>query len=323
MGPATAAVALTPKRFTGVLVIACLGFGLAGCKNKGGGGSGEPDPAALKAQQELIARRDKLLDTRKKLQDQRNQIDLEIKDIEAKGGDASEQIKKRAELDTQLESSNSDLVSMVSAVNGKIDALSQSGDKAAAVAGREAEVAARERLVAERESRIADRETALSKRESDAAQRWKDSCNTGGTPLIIQQAAPKSGNYTNKDVSALIQKAKSAMNKKGLINSDLPGPAQGLEGEASKAMNENDMSKAYFAAAQLVATVDAQQINRDFIRAKIARLQGQVKGAKLDEQTNKELQDTLGDVMNSYNNGDFVAANRRLNTLAAKLAKGG
>jgi hypothetical protein len=306
-------------RFTGVLVILCLGFGLAGCKNKGDGGGGGTDPAALKAQQDLIARRDKLLAARKTLQDQRDKI-VEIKDIESKGGDASEQIKKRAELDTQLESSTSDLISMV---NGKLEAIKQTGDKAAAMAGREAEVAARERLVAERESRIADRERAFASREVESAQRWKDTCNTGGAPLIIQQAAPKDGKYTNKDVNALIQKAKTAMSKKGLINSDLPGPAQNLEGEASKALNENDMSKAYFAAAQLVATVDGLQINRDFIRAKIARMQGQVKSTKLDEQTNKELQDALGDVMNSYNNGDFVAANRRLNLLAGKLPKGG
>ena len=45
------------------------------------------------------------------------------------------------------------------------------------------------------------------------------------------------------------------------------GPGAGLESEASKALNENDMSKAYFAAAQLVATVDAIPVNRAFIQA--------------------------------------------------------
>src|SRR5690606_41267899 len=62
----------------------------------------------LKAQQELIARRDKLLEARRKLQADRDKIDLEIKDIQAKGGDASEHIKRRAELDSQLETSTSD-----------------------------------------------------------------------------------------------------------------------------------------------------------------------------------------------------------------------
>ena len=303
-------------RIVGLLLVTCLGAApVVGCKNKGSTEEA-PDPDALKAQQELIARRDKLLDARKKLQAERDKIDLEIKDIESKGGDAAEQIKKRAELDSQLETSTSDLISMV---NGKLDAMKQSSDKSANVAGREAEIASRERTVAEREARIAERERALTQRDFEAAQRWKDTCNTGGAPLIIQQAAPKSGKYTNTDVTALIQKAKNAMAKKGLINSDLPGPAQGLEGEASKSINEGDMSKAYFAAAQLVATVDAIQVNRAFIQAKMARISAQVKSAKVDEATNKELAEILGDVMQKYNDGDFAAANKRLNNLAAKL----
>lgn len=306
-------------RIAGLVVFLCLSAGLSGCKNKGDA-DGAPDPDALKAQQELIAKRDKLLDARKKLQAERDKIDVEIKDIESKGGDASEQIKKRAELDSQLETSTSDLVSMVS---GKLDAMKQTNDKATAIAGREAEVASRERSLADREARIAERERLLVQRDLESAQRWKDSCNTGAAPVIIQQTAPKGGNYTQKDVGALINKAKTAMSKKGIINSDLPGPAQNLEGEATRAMNDNDMSKAYFAAAQLVATVDAIAVNRQFIQAKTARLSAQVKATKLDEQTNKELADILGDVMNSYNNGDFGAANRRLNNLAAKLAKGG
>jgi hypothetical protein len=307
-------------RIAGILVLLCLAAG-AGCKNKGDGDSGASDPEALKAQQELIARRDKLLEARKKLQAERDKVDIDIKDVESKGGDASELIKKRAELDSQLETSNSDLVSMVS---GKIDAVIKSGDKAAAIASREAEMASRERAIADREARVGDRERALAQREVEAAQRWKDSCSTGGAPLIIQQAAPTSGGkYTNKDVNGMLAKAKQAMAKKGVLNSDLPGPAQNLESEASKAMNDNDMSKAYFAAAQLSATVDAIQINRQFIQAKTARLSAQVKATKVDEATNKELADILGDVMNSYNNGDFGAANRRLNNLAAKLAKGG
>jgi len=303
-------------RIAGFLVMLCLSAGLAGCKNKGETDGAVADPEALKAQQELIARRDKLLDARKKLQQDRDKVDLEIKDIEAKGGDASEQIKKRADLDSQLETSNSDLVAMF---NGKLDAVVKSGDKAAAIASREAEVASRERAIADREARIGDRERALAQRENEAAQRWKDSCSMGSAPVIIQQAPTTGGKYTNKDVNGMLQKATQSMAKKGLMTSDLPGPAQNLESEASKAMNDNDMSKAYFAAAQLAGTVDSIQINRQFIQAKTARLSAQVKATKLDEATNKELANIIADVMNSYNNGDFGAANRRLNNLAAKL----
>lgn len=302
-------------RIAGILVFVCLSAGLLGCKNKGDADAA-PDPEAVKAQQELIAKRDKLLEARKKLQTDKDKLDVEIKEIQAKGGDASEQLKKKAELETELESSNENLISLV---NSKLDGLGKAADKTAQVASREAEIASREKAVADREARIADREKALATRDAESAARWKESCSVGA-PMIIQSAAPKDGKYTNKDVSALIQKAKAVMNKKGLIGSDL-GPAATLESEAGKALNENDMSKAYFAAAQLVATVDAIVVNRQFIQAKTARLSAQAKGMKLDEGTNKQVADGLGDVMQKYNDGDFSAANRRLNQLAAILAK--
>jgi hypothetical protein len=111
------------------------------------------------------------------------------------------------------------------------------------------------------------------------------------------------------------------MTKQSLLPSDLPGPAQGLESEASKAMNDNDMSKAYFAAAQLAAMVDSVVVNRPFIQTKIARLQAQIKSSKVDEPSQQQLAQGLVDVMQKYNDGDFGAANRRLNQLAAVLAK--
>lgn len=302
-------------RIAGILLLLCLGAGF-GCKNKGDADAA-PDPEAVKAQQELIARRDKLLEARKKLQSDKEKLDAEIKEIQAKGGDASEQLKKKAELETELESQNESIISLV---NAKLDGLGKAADKTAQVAAREAEVASRERAVAEREARIAERERLLAQRDAESAARWKESCSVGA-PMIIQSAAPKDGKYTTKDVGALIQKAKALMTKKNLIPSDLPGPAQTLESEAAKALDDNDMSKAYFAAAQLVATIEAITVNRQFIQAKTARLSAQAKGMKLDEATNKQIADGLGDVMQKYNDGDFGAANRRLNQLAGILAK--
>jgi hypothetical protein len=149
------------------------------------------------------------------------------------------------------------------------------------------------------------------------AARWKDTCSSGA-PVIIQQSG-KGGNYTKRDVSDLIAKAKAGMSKKGLLGSDLPGPTQGLEGEASKAMNENDMSKAYFAAAQLAGTVDSITVNRPFIQAKMARVQAQIKSSKPDDATNQQLSGILAEVIQKFGDGDFAAANKRLNQLVAML----
>ena len=295
---------------TGALVVLCC-LALAACKNKGDAAS---DPNARKAQEELIARRDALLKQRQSLQSERDKIDSQIKDGEAQGSDVTELKKKRADLESQIDNQSSEFINMVSS---KLDAVQASGDKAAQVTAREAEIGSRERTLAEREARLADRERQLAQRESEAAQRWKDSCSVGA-PMIVQ-AAPKGGNYTKKDVSDVIGRAHATMAKKGILTGDLPGPAQSLEAEASKAMNENDFSKAYFAAAQLAGQVDAIQINRAFIQAKTARIQAQIKNSKPDEGTNSQLDAILRDVMVKYGDGDFAAANKRLNAAAAML----
>jgi hypothetical protein len=294
-----------------VLCLLCLGAGAMGCKNKSEADSA-PDPAAIKAQQELVARRDALLAARTKLQADRDKLDVEIKDIQAKGGDPAEQIKKRADLDSQIESSTSDLINMV---NNKLDAMKQSGDKTANVAAREADLGGREKILADREAKFAERERQFAAREAESAARWKDTCAMAA-PVMIQ-APTKGGNYGKKDVSDLIQKAKSTMAKKGILVADLPGPSQTLESEAAKAMADNDYNKAYFAAAQLAGQVDAIQINRVFIQAKMARIQAQLKANKVDEGTNAQAGQILSDVMLKYNEGDFGAANRRLNQLGA------
>ncbi len=299
-------------RIAGLLVLLCLSGVVGGCKNKG---DAAPDPNAAKAQADLIARRDALLKQRQQLQSDKEKIEAEISDVKAKGGDATDLEKKRADIDNQLETQTSEIINNLSS---KVEAaIQQSGDKTAVVAAREAEVGSRERTLADREAKLAERERALATREAEAAQRWKDSCSVGAAPMIIQ--APKGGTYTKKDVSDLIGKAKATMAKKGILMSDLPGPTQQLESEASKAMNENDFSKAYFAAAQLAGQVDAIQINRAFIQAKTARLQTQVKSSKVDDSTNQQLDATIRDVMQKYNDGDFAAANKRLNALAGML----
>ena len=301
-------------RVRGFAILLCLCAGLFACKHKGDADA-SPDSSAAD-QQELLQRRDALLAARQKLQSERDTVDKQIADAEAQGSDATELKKKRAELDSQLESNSSDALALL---NSKLDALKQTGDKRDSVALREAEIANREKAVAEREARVAEREKALVQRDFEMSQRWKDSCATATAPVIIQQVAPKGGSYTRSDVSALIQRAKTTMARKGLITSDLPGGAQGLESAASKALDDNDTSKAYFAAQQLVATVDAIRIDRPFIQAKTARLQAEIKRSHVDEATQRELASAIGDVIQKYNDGDFNAANRRLDQLASKV----
>ena len=286
-----------------------------GCKSKDDDNAA-PDPEALKAQQELIARRDALMAQRQTIESNISKLDAEIQVKKANNEDTADLEKQKRDLQAKLEGQESDLSSLTS----KIDKVVAQGGTAAAIATREAAMSQRESKVAQREREFAERERAIAQREAALAQREKETCGAA-TPMIIQAAPPKGGNYTKADVAPLLARAKNAMRKKGILPADLPGGAQSLENQATDAMAANDWGKAYFAAQQLVAIVDSIKVDRLFIQAKMARLNRQVTSSKVDEATNQQLVAALADVAQKYNDGNFASANTRLNQLATQLAQ--
>lgn len=299
-------------RLARVLVLVWLAGGLCACKDRGEA-SAAVDPAAIKAQQDLARRRDALLEQRQRLESQRKVVLEQIEKVEASGGDTKELTRQRDDLTAQIDGQSAELSQM----SDKLSSLSTKLDSAAELAIREDRLAQREGKLAAREASVGDRERGLASREEKLAQREKDTCGTAA-PMIIQTARTD-GKYGKADVQPLLARARATMSKKGILVADLPGPAQGLEGESTRAMADNDWGKAYFAAAQLVAMVDAVKVDRGFIQAKTARLSTQVKASKPDDATNQQLTGVLSDVMQKYNDGNFAAANVRLNALAAML----
>ncbi|HMG22932.1 MAG TPA: hypothetical protein VK607_16470 [Kofleriaceae bacterium] len=299
-------------RIARVVVLLWLAGSVAACKDRGDAAAA-PDPAAIKAQQDLVKRRDALLEQRQRLESQRSVVLEEIQRAEASGGDTVELAKRRDALTAQIDGQSAELGQM----SDKLSSLSTKLDSAAGIAAREDRIAQREGRVASREASLGDRERGLAAREEKLAQREKETCGTA--PPMIIQTAKTDGKYGKSDVQPLLARARAAMSKKGVLVADLPGPAQGLEGESTRAMADGDWGKAYFAAAQLVAMVDAVKVDRAFIQAKTGRLSGQVKASKPDEATNQQLTGVLSDVMQKYNDGNFAAANLRLNQLAALL----
>ena len=301
----------------GFLLVSLLSIAfLASCKGKGDA-SASPDPEALKAQQELIARRDALMQQRQSMETEIGKLEAEITTKKSNNEDTTDLEKRKHDLESKLKGQDTDLTSLTS----KIDQVVSQGGNAANIASREAAMGTREKSVAQREKEFSDRERQLASREAALAQRERDTCGAA-TPMIIQSAPPKSGgSYGKSDVTPILAKAKEAMRKKGILGADLPGGAQGLENQATDAMGANDWNKAYFAAQQLLAIVESTKIDRLFIQAKMARMNKQVNASKLDEDTNKQLVGILSDVAQKYNDGNFAAANTRLNQLASQLNK--
>lgn len=295
-------------RLAGLLLwIACAATAL-GCKDKGDANAA-PDPAALKAQQDLMARREALNAERKKLETQRDEVEAEIKVVTA-AGDSSKLAdleKRRTELDSQIQKTSKEDSSIASEIS-KVAAAT--GD----LASREAALAARERAVALREKEVWDRERESIRTLGEAAARFKESCqSTSGAPMIVQVPAPKSGNYSRGEVESVMSRAKRTMRDKGLIAGDQWAGAS-LENEAQIALNKGDWSTAYVTASQLVNYANQFKVDRGFVQQKIARLNQLVRG-KRDEQLQKALTDGLGDVMTKFGDGNHIAANAKLNTL--------
>ena len=304
-------------RAAGLCVLLLLVCSVGACKGKGDADAA-PDPAAVKAQQDLIARRDALLAMRTQLQGESDELDNKIKEAQAKGEPTDELVKQKADLDKKLQDTSSE----VQSATGKLDASRAALDKATAVAAREADMASREKTVAEREARVAEREKMLIQRDAEMAARWKDSCQGGSTTIIQAAPTPKGGNLSKKEVSDLIARGKAAMAKKALVTGDLPGYAQGLESDAMKALQADDTYKASVAATGFVQAVDQIKVDKKFISEKMNRLNAAFRAkGKVDEGAQQQLGAINNDVSKLVIDGDYISANRKLNQAGALLER--
>jgi hypothetical protein len=298
----------------GILVVLACALAVA-CKSKSDA-STSPDPEAIKEQQALMARREALLQQRQELQTKSDALDVEIKDIQAKGGDASSKIKEKADLDTQIKSRSTDF----NQLSTKLDAIQAQGDQSAALVARFDKLQLAEDKLAQAQADVAKREAEVAKKLDEIERLIKDldgKCGAPAGPALVIQQAPAGGAHSHRDVDPLLAQARREMAKRGILGSDLPGAAQGLEAEANAAMAKNEWGTAYLAAAQLVAQVNAIKIDRPFIMSKYNRLNTRVTNAKLDPAVSQQLTAGMSEILQKYNDGDFAAANAKINALYA------
>jgi len=298
-----------------------VGASGGGCKGKGENkaAAAAVDDESAKAAADLLARRDALMKSRGELADKMKQLEIERTKIVEAGGDPTEIDKQAEELRSQkerIDSEDSAVSGAMSALLEGVRSVQAGGDALERAAAREVIAKEREKQAAEREKAVALREKDIAEREKALGLREKDMCGGGGgTTTIIQQVDPKGAKYSKKDVEPLLKKARALMSKKGILSSDLPAQASGLEREATKAMADADYGQARFAAQQLYSTVSAQKIDRTFISAKIARLSAAMKGRKLSDADQKEVDALFRDATAKYGDGDYSGANKKLNAI--------
>jgi hypothetical protein len=305
-------------RLLSLVVVALLA--LSGCKDKGGEkaeAASAKDETAAKAAEDLLARRDALMKSRQKMAEERTALEAERTKIIESGGDPTEidrQLEEKRSEEAKIQDEDAAIADQMSAFLESAKTIA--GDAQSQAAAREAAVANREKGLASREDRIGQREAALALREKELAEREKNTCGAGGGTTIIQQVAdPKGTKYSKRDVESALKKARESMSKKGVLSSDLPAQAAGLEKEATKSMADGDYGPARFAAQQLLATVDAIKVDRNFISQKISRLSKKMSGRTLDAKVQKEVDDLFRDATAKYGDGDYSGANKKLNQI--------
>nr|HEX4313027.1 hypothetical protein [Kofleriaceae bacterium] len=302
-------------RIAGVLVMTCLLAATIGCKSKNDADAASPDPAAAKAQEELLKRRDALISTRQKLIQDKQSIEQEIQAGSGSGVDITPLQRQLADIQAKLDNNGNDTQRLLQEEQTQRATPPPTADGGNAEVARELETL--HQLEADARSRAAAADKALRDALA-AADKWKDSCTVGGT-TIIQQAAPTppaKGTFTKGDVQGVLARARAAMNRKGLRSDDL-GAAASLEGEANKAMSDGEWAHAMGAANQLAAAVDQQKIDKPFILGKFERLKAYVAAHK---EAGDQARGALQDITQKFGDQNYAGANQRINELWGQLA---
>jgi hypothetical protein len=288
--------------------------------------AGEPQAEAagriekLQAEEgDVLARRDELQRAREQVTVDRAALEEKRKQISAAGGD----LRPVDDEERALRAREQRIVADERDLSRKIQSLLVGYQEVTAgavgrdIGAREAQIAVREKDFARREKELAQREAGLAEREKELARRERETCSA---PTIVQApAAAAASRYTRKDIEPILTSARRKMADKGLLESDLPAPAVGLEREATAAMSSGDLGRARLAADQLQATVDSVAIDKGFIVAKINRLNAALKSAKLSPDARREADDLFRDATADYGDGKFAAANAKLNKIFAAL----
>jgi hypothetical protein len=305
-------------RLVGVVLLCGLA---SGCKDNA---VAKTDPGAEKAEQDLLARRDALLKGREKLDEERTKLQVKIDETRAAGGDTAELEDQLAKLASQKDEQQDALLALLDDYKRELEALRATGggggggDSAAQIAALTRELKGRDSQLADMEKKLVALAGTLTEIKGDIA-RNAENCQGGGGVIIAAPKLEKGAKYSKRDVEPLLTKARAAMSKKGILTSDLPGGVSALEKEATEAMADGDYGKAFLAASTLKETIEGIKIDKTFVATKINRLNRQVKAKKLDDATNKQVLDLFNEVGEKYNDGDFSAANKRLNQIASAI----
>lgn len=195
-----------------------------------------------------------------------------------------------------------------------------------AIARREAAVALREKEVAARESAaargLADIKAVLDEVKEDAAGIGKGASSAAAAAAAAAAAnAGISGPPSKVTVAKLEKQIHTKMDTKGILLDDLPPSVRALSSTATTSSTSHDYASAQDSLAQMQQAVDAIAINHAFVQAKMARINRQFEDKKVsvDDGKQKKIQGLLAEASDSFSDGRYDRANKKINQIYALL----
>jgi DNA repair exonuclease SbcCD ATPase subunit len=203
------------------------------------------------------------------------------------------------------------------------------------IAQREELIGRREKELARREAELAEREKNVSLREAQTAKNLAELGETlqqvrsGGLARTVAVNAPSQSSRAGSGVSrGAVQRSqrqvRSNMGAKGILLEDLPPQARELSRAADAAYKSRDYTSSHEALTQLAKVIAGIVVNEGFVKAKMSRINRAYDDKaqkKLSAKKQQRVQALLAEVSESYSDGRFDRANRKINQIHSLLPK--
>ncbi len=197
------------------------------------------------------------------------------------------------------------------------------------LAARETRLAQREQDLARREGRVAERQKEVQRLHEEAEkslqqiQRILADLQGGGITrtVVVNTSSPATPAGDPGAVKTQVQKLQKAvqakMEAKGILIADLPPAARDQQANATKAIGAKEFDTALAALTELDAVVNNTKVDHAFVQAKFRRINKDYEGKmkSLDEKRKGRVLALLDEVSDSFSDGRYDRANRKINQI--------
>jgi DNA repair exonuclease SbcCD ATPase subunit len=263
-----------------------------------------------KTREELRARLNSLTD---KDRQQREKLEAEEQRLERHETELrTRQQSLELERD-KLEKQKNELLNTIAQLTTKRSGGLTIEEREQAIARREERVARREGDLATREKQVTDQLAAIAKLLEELK-----SVTAGMGKTVVMTSSGGGGDQgpaTQKSVQRKYTRVRAVMNKKGILDADLPERGRGLFTQYEDALKEKDYEAANEAVDSVSAIVDGITVDASFIQQKFNRVNALAAGKKMGT----EIEKLLAEVTAAFTNGNYVDANAKLNQIYKKL----